>query len=75
MNLAQVKRLKVGDKFRCPSTRYINEFGWRVYTVIKIDKSIACEDQRGYIFRIYLSIWNSSYGDKNFMKLAERIIS
>lgn len=85
MNLRDVKKLQCGDKFRRPS-KNSHDNGWRVYSVIgrTVDASgfygtpgAALEfdlmDQHGYHYRISVTAWDSSYGDKKFMKDAELV--
>lgn len=77
MNLRQCKKLRVGDKFRRPSTNS-HDNGWREYRVISTETdsrglvAFTVVDQHGYQSRMRLLSWKQS--SKAFMSDAEAMV-
>jgi hypothetical protein len=67
MNLAQARRLKVGDSFARPSTNP-HDNGNRVYTVCSLEPYLEFVDQHGYHCRAVLNAH-----DKPFFKDAVKL--
>lgn len=73
MNLKQVKKLKLGDKFRRPSTN-THDNGYRVYRVIALaDMVLTLQDQHGYHIRISTELGEWKNHSQGFMRDAEQI--